>query len=151
MNKKTTAIVAISAVMCAGSVFARGPGGPHGGFGRGPAPVVHHHHGGGVWGHGGRNFWPGFVGGVVGGVLSGGIHRPPPPPRYYYSTPVVTPAPVVVTTPVVTPAPVVVTTPVYQTQNVWVEGRYVDQAQPNGTVVRVWQPGHYEQRQVLVQ
>ena len=151
MNKKMTAIVAISAVMCAGSVFARGPGGPRGGFGRGPAPVMHHHHGGGVWGHGGRNFWPGFVGGGVGGVLSGGIHRPPPPPRYYYSAPVVTPAPVVVTPPVVTPAPVVVTTPVYQTQNVWVEGRYVDQVQPNGTVVRVWQPGHYEQRQVLVQ
>ena len=47
--------------------------------------------------------------------------------------------------------PAVVTTPVYQTQNVWVEGRYVDQVQPNGTVLRVWQPGHYEQRQVLVQ
>ena len=62
------------------------------------------------------------------------------------STPVVAaPAPVVVTT------PAVVTTPVYQTQNVWVEGRYVDQVQPNGTVLRVWQPGHYEQRQVLVQ
>jgi len=166
MNKKTTAIVAISAIMCAGSVFARGHGGPHGGFGRGPAPAIHHHHGGSAWGRGGRNFWPGFVGGVVGGVLSGGIHRPPPPPRYYYSTPVVTPAPVVVTTPVVaapvvatpvvttpvvTPAPVVAPAPVYQTQNVWVEGRYVDQVQANGTTVRVWQPGHYEQRQVLVQ
>ena len=58
-----------------------------------------------------------------------------------------------VTTPVVT-APVVVTpvvtTPVYTTQTVWVEGRYVDQVQANGIVVRVWQPGHYEQRQVLV-
>ena len=50
------------------------------------------------------------------------------------------------TTPVVT-APVV-STPVYSTQNVWVEGRYVDQVQPNGTVLRVWQPGHYETRQV---
>ena len=63
------------------------------------------------------------------------------------TTPVVT-APVVVT-PVATTT--VVTTPVYTTQTVWVEGRYVDQVQANGVVVRVWQPGHYEQRQVLVQ
>ena len=27
---------------------------------------------------------------------------------------------------------------------VWVEGRYVDQVQPNGVIIRVWQPGHYE-------
>jgi hypothetical protein len=71
------------------------------------------------------------------------------------ATTVVTPAPVVVTPPattVVAPAPVVVApAPVYQTQNVWVEGRYVDQVQPNGTVVRTWVPGHYEQRTVQVQ
>jgi hypothetical protein len=66
---------------------------------------------------------------------------------------VVTPAPVVVTPApvVVAPAPVVVQQPVYRTQNVWVEGRYVDQVQANGTVVRVWQPGHYEQRTIQVQ
>ena len=40
--------------------------------------------------------------------------------------------------------------PVYQVQNVWVAGRYVDQVQSNGTVVRVWQPGHYEQQKVLI-
>lgn len=34
----------------------------------------HHHHHGGWWGRGGRNFWPGFVGGVVGGALVGGCH-----------------------------------------------------------------------------
>jgi len=45
----------------------------------------------------------------------------------------------------------VVTTPVTQTQNVWVEGRYVDAVQANGTVVRTWSPGHYEQRTVVVQ
>ena len=97
---------------------------------------MHHHHHHSFWGRGGRHFWPGFVGGVVGGVL--------------YDT-VVTPAPVVVTTPtVVTTTPVVATT-VSTVQNVWVEGRYVDQVQANGTVVRVWQPGHYEQRTVVVQ
>jgi hypothetical protein len=62
----------------------------------------------------------------------------------------VAPSPVVVQ-----PAPVVVQQPVYQpvyqTQNVWVEGRYVDTVQPNGAVVRTWQPGHYEQRTVQVQ
>ena len=40
---------------------------------------------------------------------------------------------------------------VYQTQNVWVEGRYVDTVQPNGAVLRTWQPGHYEQRTVQIQ
>jgi len=33
---------------------------------------------------------------------------------------------------------------VAQPTRVWVEGRYVDQVQANGSVVRVWQPGHYE-------
>ena len=149
MTKKLTIMVALA--MCAVAAFARpGFGGPHGGFGgpRGgfgmrPAPMMHHrpapihHHSG--WGRGGSHFWPGFVGGVVGGVLTSSI----------------APAPVVVTTPTVVTSPVVtapvVTTPVYTTQQVWVPGTYVDQIQPNGTVIRVWQPGHYESRQVLVQ
>ena len=137
---KTTMIVALAAVMCTGVTYAEGHHG--GGFGgprpmmggRGgfrPAPIRHHHHGS-VWGRGGSNFWPGFVGGVIGGVLADAV---------------VSPAPVVVTTPVVTTP--VVTAPVVSTQNVWVEGRYVDQVQPNGTVLRVWQPGHYETRQVV--
>ena len=61
----------------------------------------------------------------------------------------------VVTTPTVVTQPVVVqptvVTPVTQVQNVWVEGRYIDQVQANGTILRVWQPGHYEQRTVVVQ
>ena len=123
--------------------FAKGPGpgrhhgpapkmvGHHGGgFRPAPPPPVHHHHHGSAWGRGGSNFWPGFVGGVIGGALVDAV---------------VSPAPVVVT-----PAPVVVApTPVVTTQNVWVEGRYIDQVQPNGTVLRVWQPGHYETRQVV--
>ena len=46
------------------------------------------------------------------------------------------------------PAPTVVTQPVVvqQPQTVWVEGRYVDQVQANGSTIRIWQPGHYEQR-----
>ena len=31
-----------------------------------------------------------------------------------------------------------------------VEGRYVDQMNANGSAVRTWQPGHYEQRQTQV-
>ncbi len=139
MNKKTILVVAVAAVLGTGTCFARPGGGPPRGH-RPPPPPRHHHgggprHGGSWWGRGGRNFLPGFVGGVVGGALLGN------------RTTYVAPASVVVTS-----APVVVApTPVYATQNVWVEGRYVDQVQPNGTVVRVWQPGHYEQRQVLVQ
>ena len=154
MNKAIKVITVLGAVLCAGVCMARPHGGPHPGGGRGHGPViraggfghrppaVHHHrssHSHSSWGRGGRNFWPGFVGGVVGGLVYDSI----------------TPAPVVVATPTVVTTPVVttpvVTTPVYTTQSVWVEGRYVDQVQANGTVIRVWQPGHYEQRQVLVQ
>lgn len=152
MNKKAIAM-AVALVASLG-VFAAPHGGPRGGHGghghhggRGPAPVMHHHgghHHGGTWGHGGRNFWPGFVGGVVGGMVYDAIT---PSPKVVVTTPVVTTP--VVTTPVVTTP--VVTAPVATVQNVWVEGRYVDQVQPNGVVIRVWQPGHYEQRTVYVQ
>lgn len=157
MNKAMKMMTVLGAVLCAGVCMARPHGGPHGGPGRGhgpvmrvggfghrPPPVHHHHHSHSVWGRGGRNFWPGFVGGVVGGLVY----------DTFTPSPVVVTTPTVVTTPVVT-TPVVttpiVTTPVYTTQSVWVEGRYVDQVQANGTVIRVWQPGHYEQRQVVVQ
>lgn len=121
---------------------------PHGfhGYGRPHWGGWHHHHGG-WWGRGGRNFWPGFVGGVVGGALINHLTTPTVVTTPVVTTPVVTTP--VVTTPVVT-APVV-TTPATTVQSVWVEGRYVDQVQANGTVVRVWVPGHYEQRTVIVQ
>jgi len=157
MNKAKVTVL-LGAVAIAGVVFA----GPHGpgpgchpcrpGWHR-PPPVVHHHHGG--WGRGGRNFWPGFVGGVVGGMVGSAIVSQP----VVVSTPVVT-TPVVATTPVVVTTPAVATTTVATpavaasastVQNVWVEGRYLDQVQANGTVVRTWQPGHYETRTVIVQ
>lgn len=157
-------VIVAMAVMAAGALTAR----PHGGF-RPPPPMhhggYHHHH------HGG------FAAGVIGGALLGGLVydaiRPAPvvvtPAPVIMPTPVVQPVvvqqpvaqPVVVQQPVVQPVvvqqPVVQQTvvapapqPVYQTQNVWVEGRYVDQLQADGTAVRVWQPGHYEQRTVQV-
>ena len=66
-----------------------------------------------------------------------------------------TPAPVVVAPQpqvVVQTPPPVVATGHYETrvQNVWVEGRYIDQTTPQGAVVRTWQPGHYEQQQTQV-
>ena len=127
--------------------FAR-PGGPGPGFSGGPqhrGPMLHHvgpGPRGNSWGHGGRNFWPGFVGGMVGGIVGTTIVNPP----------VVTPAPIVVTpTPtVVTPTPTVITpAPIVVAplpQKVWIEGRYIDQVQPNGTILRVWQAGHWEYR-----
>ena len=147
MNKKV--ILTFGMVLAAGALFARphgGFGGPRGGFGGPrPAPMMHHHHHhhhGGFWGRGGRNFWPGFVGGVVGGVIADAVIGPTVVAPTVVTTPVVTTP--VVTTPVVTTP--VVTTSVYTPQQVWVPGGYVDQIQPNGTVVRVWQPGHYEMR-----
>ena len=160
MNKtiKTIAVLLAGTTLIAGTAVARPHhhGFRHGGFHR-PPPIHHgwhggyhhHHYHGGCWGRGGRYFWPGFVGGVVGTSLV----RP-----YCTDTVVVEPATTVVTTPtvvqqpvVVQQQPVVVQQPVLQTQNVWVEGRYVDQVQANGSTVRVWQPGHYEQRTILVQ
>ena len=123
-------MVVFAAVLCAGVCMARPY---HHGWHGGPHYYHHHHHS--YWGHGGCHFWPGFVGGVVGGVIGSAIVPP------YRETVVVQPAATVVTQPVVVQQPVV-----QPVQNVWVEGRYVDQVQANGSVVRVWQPGHYEQR-----
>ena len=125
MNRKLIVMLGVAALMVGGA-FAHGPyrggwrGGPHHGWH--PRPVHHHHC------HGGRYFWPGFVGGVIGGAIT--------------STIIDTSPTVVVQQPAVVAQPVVVRQP----QQVWVEGRYVDQVQANGSTVRVWQPGHYEQR-----
>lgn len=148
MGKKT--VIMALALMAALGAFAKGHGGPGGHHG-GPAPVMRGGHGGGMRPGGGHHgafrappppppaprhhrhhhhhridpFFSGFVGGVVGGVLVDAI----------------TPSPVVVSTPaVVTPAPV----GVGRRETVWVAGRYVDEIRPDGSVIRVWQPGHYE-------
>lgn len=121
-----------------------------GGWRPGPAPCHYPsgcHRSCDWWGRGGRNFWPGFVGGLVAGAVTRTVVQP---------TPVVVAQPAVVTTPVVITQPAVVAQPVVAqpvttTQSVWVEGRYVDTVQANGSVVRTWQPGHYEQRTVVVQ
>ena len=137
--KKTIALAV--ALAAASTLFARpGPGGfrpGHGGFRPVPVPVGYHHH---HHHHNGGAIAAGVVGGaILGGLVASAVATP--------TTTVVTPAPVVVQ-----PAPVVVAPqPVYQTQNVWVEGRYVDTVQPNGAVIRTWQPGHYEQRTVQIQ
>ena len=129
-----------------------GPGG-FGGPGRGgPGPIGghhhhHHHRGGAALGIG-----AGILGaGLVASTIYEATH---PRPVVVAPAPVITPAPVVVAQPaVVAPAPVVVQQPVghYETrvQNVWVEGRYIDQSY-NGVIQRVWQPGHYEQQQTQV-
>lgn len=109
-----------------------------------PPPPPRHHHGGHHHHHHSKAI------GIGAGILGAGLLAS----TIYEAT---RPAPVVVAQPavVVTPAPVVVQQPVvaghYETrvQNVWVEGRYVDQV-VNGVVQRVWQPGHYEQQQTQV-
>lgn len=42
-----------------------------------PPPPPRHHHS--SWGRGGCNFWPGFIGGVVGSAITSTIPPPPPP------------------------------------------------------------------------
>lgn len=135
--------------LASAAVFAhgghRGPG-----FRPGPPPPRH----GSMWGRGGSNFWPGFVGGAVAGLVAGAVAQPTAVVVQQPVVPVqvVTPQPVIVQQPVVIQQPVVVQPqPVYQTQNVWVEGRYVDTVNADGTTVRTWQPGHYESRTVRIQ
>ena len=149
MNRHLVLILAV-AVTAASAVCAR----PYG-------PVF----------YGGRHgrYHGGFAAGVVGGAFVGGMihnairpYRPvvyAPAPVVVQQPVVVQPAPVVVQQPVVVqPAPAVVQQPVVAppapesaavpapavpTQRVWVEGCYVDQVRPDGSLVKVWQPGRY--------
>ena len=145
MNK----IIAIFVVAMVALGVSAAPHGPRGGRGVPPPPHhhAHHHH---------HHHRPSKAWGIGAGILGAGLIAS----TIYDAT---RPAPVVITQPVVvTPAPVVVTptsvvvqrpvaTGHYEKsiQNVWVEGRYVDQV-VNGVVQRVWQPGHYEQQQTQV-
>ena len=149
---KKIMVLAVAVAMAFGAFASpHGGFGHHGGFRPGPGPMHHggfHHHGhGGVWGRGGRNFWPAFAGGVVGGMVEG----------YCYGGTTVVAAPAVVpaTTTVVAPAAVTTTPytyypvdtvvrPVEAYQQVWVPGALVPVTRPDGTVTYVRQPGHYE-------
>ena len=143
MNRHLVLILAV-AVTAASAVCAR----PYG-------PVF----------YGGRHgrYHGGFAAGVVGGAFVGGMihnairpYRPvvySPAPVVVQQPVVVQPAPVVVQSapavvqqPVVAPPapePAAVPAPVVPTQRVWVEGCYVDQVRPDGSLVKVWQPGRY--------
>ena len=136
MNRHLVLILAV-AVTAASAVCAR----PYG-------PVF----------YGGRHgrYHGGFAAGVVGGAFVGGmIHNAIRPyrPVVYAPAPVVVqqpvviqPASAVVQQPVVAPpAPesAAVSEPAVRTQRVWVEGCYVDQVRPDGSLVKVWQPGRY--------
>lgn len=112
-------------------------------------PRIHHHH------HHHHSRGAAVAAGIVGGAIIGSALvdalRPDPPvvtTVVQPSTVVVQPSPVVVQQPVVVQPPVVVQQPVVvqPATRVWVEGRYVDQVQANGTIIRTWVPGHYEMR-----
>ena len=133
-NIKKVLVMGCVAICAMVGVAAPRHGGP---FRHRHAPIHHYSHS--FWGRGGRNFWPGVIGGVVGGAIINNTYRYPT----VVTTPIVTTP--VVTTPIVTTP--VVTTPVVQT--VFVEGRYVDQVQANGSIVRTWVPGHFEQRTIV--
>lgn len=140
MNRKI--IVAVLASVVSLGVFAA----PHRPPPHRPVHHAHHHHHH-LHAHAALG---GFIGGVIGGVVYNAIAADP----VVVSQPVVVQQPTVVVAPPPPPPVVVQAQPVAQqtvVQNVWVEGRYVDQVQPNGSVIRVWQPGHYEQRTVIVQ
>ena len=148
-------------IMCVTACFAHPCGAWHRhGFHR-PPPIhhgwhgghCHHHYHGCCRGHGGWCFWPGLAGGVIGGVAGTTLMRP-----YCIDKVVVQPVTTVIATPsvvqppiVVQEVPEVVQQPIRQVQNIWVEGRYVDQMLANGSTVRIWQPGHYELLQKKVQ
>ena len=79
-----------------------------------PAPMPHRpHHYGSAWGRGRSNFWPGFVGGVIGSTIFSPsvVVTPPPPPGPY-------------------------------ARQVWIEGHYETQI-VNGIYTQVWVPGRW--------
>lgn len=131
MNKKLLATIGVVALTL--GAFAAPRPGPRP-MRRPPPPPRAVHHGHHHHHHAGSSLAAGLVGGFVGGLVYNAVAADPV---------------VVVQQPTVVQQPVVV----QQTtvQNVWVEGRYIEQVQPNGTVIRVWQPGHYEQRTIVVQ
>jgi len=146
MNSAKRMLVCFAVIAAAVAAQARpggGPPPPHGGH--------HHHHGS----HHDREILAIGAGILGAGILADALFDRQPAPVYVQPAPVVvSPAPAVVVQPapvVVQPAPVVVQ-PRTETrvQNVWVEGRYVDAVQANGTILRTWQPGHYEQQTVTV-
>lgn len=103
INNKLTKVLALTSVAVACVAMPQKTE-AHPGYGFGGPRHMMHGPRGGFWGHGGRNFWPGFVGGVAGGIIGSAIARP-----YYsygYAAPVVYTTPTVYTTPVYT-------TPVY--------------------------------------
>ena len=105
----------------------------------GPPPPRHHHH------HHGAAVGAGILGaGILGAAIIDAATRP--------DTVVVQQPVVAAPAPVIVQQPTIVTTGHYETrvQNVWVEGRYIDQVAANGAVVRTWQPGHYEQQTTQV-
>ncbi len=117
----------------------------HHGYGHYPHHGYHHYHH-----HHHHSGWAAVGVGLAAGAVGAALYNAVAPRETVVGQ---QPAPVVVQQPVVVqppapvvvqqPAPVVVQQPVAR-QQVWVEGRYVDQVQPNGSAVRVWQPGHYE-------
>ena len=134
--------IVVLACVCATALAAVAR--PH--FGPPPPPRYHHHHH-----HHGAAVGAGILGaGILGAAIIEAATRPD---TVVVQQPVVAaPAPVIVQQPTVVAAPAVVSTGHYETrvQNVWVEGRYVDQVAANGAVIRTWQPGHYEQQTTQV-
>lgn len=126
-------------------------GKPHHGWHGG----CHRYHSGSYWYGGGDYLWPEIVGGVVGGALYEAV-------TYPAETVVVEERPAVITRPTIIQQPVVVEQSVVsEVQTVvgqtvpeveveppkrpeWMNGRYVDEILADGTIVRVWESGHYQ-------
>ena len=117
----------------------------------GPPPPPRHHHGP----RGGDVI---AAAGIIGGAIVGAalVDALTEPETVVVQQPVVQ-QPVLVQQPVVVqqPAPVVhqtvVVQPVTEKRKVWVEGRYVEKANAYGSSIKVFEPGHYEERTFIVQ
>ena len=136
---KMKKLLTILFIAFASIAFAHGPAPMHRPHYAYHAPVVHYHrhHNHSFWGRGGSNFWPGFIGGIIGSTI---VNTTPIVQR-----PVVVQQPVI-QQPVVVQPSVVVQQPVIQ-QPVLIPARRVISGYDSfGRPIYVDVPAHYEYR-----
>lgn len=128
-------VIAVGIILLTMTAFCRPHHKPHG---HRPAPRhyihrPHVHRSSHIHRHHHSHHYVGPFLGALTGTIVGNILTSP-------TTTTVVQQPVTV---VSTPAVVTPTVVIEQPQRIWVPGQYIQQVQSNGTIIKVWQPGHW--------